>query len=74
MMNDLMQVPAMSTIAMLQMKQQLSKMSEKQRQEISAFLHRLKQDSPAWKKEMSRRMAEMDAGKKFKLPKTPARD
>ncbi|OYW76252.1 MAG: hypothetical protein B7Z37_09675 [Verrucomicrobia bacterium 12-59-8] len=64
----------MSTIAMLQMKQQLSKMSEKQRQEISAFLHRLKQDSPAWKKEMSRRMAEMDAGKKFKLPKIPARD
>jgi hypothetical protein len=74
MMDDLMQIPAMSTIAMLQMKQQLSKMSEKQRQEISAFLHRLKQDSPAWKKEMSRRMAEMDAGKKFKLPKTPARD
>ncbi len=73
-MDDLMQIPAMSTIAMLQMKQQLSKMSEKQRQEISAFLHRLKQDSPAWKKEMSRRMAEMDAGKKFKLPKTPARD
>jgi len=74
MMDDMMQIPAMSTIAMLQMKQQLSKMSEKQRQEISAFLHRLKQDSPAWKKEMSRRMAEMDAGKKFKLPKTPARD
>lgn len=74
MMDDMMQIPAMSTIAMLQMKQQLSKMSEKQRQEISAFLHRLKQDSPAWKKEMSRRMAEMDAGKKFKLPKTPSRD
>jgi cytochrome c553 len=73
-MDDLMQVPSMSTIAMLQMKQQLSKMSEKQRQEISAFLHRLKQDSPAWKKEMSRRMAEMDAGKKFKLPKTLACD
>ena len=74
MMDNLMQTCVMSTIAMLQMKQQLSKMSEKQRQEISAFLHRLKQDSPAWKKEMSRRMAEMDAGKKFKLPKTLARD
>ena len=73
-MDNLMQTCVMSTIAMLQMKQQLSKMSEKQRQEISAFLHRLKQDSPAWKKEMSRRMAEMDAGKKFKLPKTLARD
>jgi hypothetical protein len=63
----------MSATAMLQLKQQLSKMSEKQRQEVAAFLHRLKQDSPAWQKEMSRRMVEMDAGKKFKLPKTLAR-
>lgn len=52
---------------MLQLKQQLVKMSIKQRQEVSAFLHRLKQESPAWKKEMSRRVAEMDAGKKFHL-------
>lgn len=58
---------------MLQLKQQLSKLSEKQRQEVAAFLHRLKQDSPAWQKEMSRRMAEMDAGKKFRLPKSLAR-
>lgn len=63
----------MSATAMLQLKQQLSKMSEKQRQEVAAFLHRLKQDSPAWQKEMSRRMTDMDAGKKFKLPKTLAR-
>jgi hypothetical protein len=63
----------MSATAMLQLKQQLSKMSEKQRQEVAAFLHRLKQDSPAWQKEMSRRMTEMDAGKKIKLPKTLAR-
>lgn len=57
----------MNTEAMLQLKQQLVSMSAKQRQEVSAFLHRLKQDSPAWKKEMSRRMEEMDAGKKFHL-------
>lgn len=63
----------MSATAMLQLKQQLSKLSEKQRQEVAAFLHRLKQDSPAWQKEMSRRMAEMDAGKKFRLPKSLAR-
>lgn len=58
---------------MLQLKQQLSKLPEKQRQEVAAFLHRLKQDSPAWQKEMGRRMAEMDAGKKFGLPKSLAR-
>lgn len=63
----------MSATGMLQLKQQLSRLSEKQRQEVAAFLHRLKQDSPAWQKEMSRRMAEMDAGKKFRLPGTPAR-
>lgn len=58
----------MSTIAMLQLKQQLSRISEKERQEIAAFLHRLKQQSPIWQKEMTRRMAEMGGGKKFRLP------
>ncbi len=53
---------------MLQLKQQLSRISEKERQEIAAFLHRLKQQSPIWQKEMNRRMAEMDGGKKFRLP------
>jgi len=59
----------MSTISMLQLKQQLSRISEKERQEIAAFLHRLKQKSPIWQKEMTRRMAEMDGGKKFRLPR-----
>lgn len=63
----------MSTTALLQMKQQLSVMPEKQRQEIAAYIHRLKQNSPAWQKEMGRRMKDMDAGKKFKLPKTAVR-
>jgi hypothetical protein len=62
----------MSTMAMLQLKQQLSRITEKERQEISAFLHRLRQQSPVWQKEMTRRMAEMDAGKKFRLPRKPA--
>jgi molybdopterin synthase catalytic subunit len=59
----------MNAEAMLQLKQQLVRLSAKQRQEVAAFLHRLKQESPAWKKEMTRRMAEMDAGKKFQLPR-----
>lgn len=62
----------MSAIAMLQLKQQLSQITERERQEISAYLHRLKQHTPAWQKEMTRRMAEMDAGKKFRLPRKPA--
>jgi dsDNA-specific endonuclease/ATPase MutS2 len=59
----------MSTTAMLQLKQDLTKLTEKERQEISAFLHRLKQETTSWKKEMTRRMSEMDAGKKYRLPK-----
>lgn len=54
---------------MLQLKQQLSKLSSKDREEASAFLLRLKQDTAAWKKEMSRRMDEMDAGKGVRLKK-----
>ena len=53
---------------MLQLKQQLSRLSDRERKEVSAFLHRLKQDSPAWRKEMARRMAEMDSGVKFRIP------
>ena len=59
----------MSAAALLQLKQQLSRLTEKERQEAAAFLHRLKQDTPAWQREMSRRMAEMDAGKMVRLPK-----
>lgn len=57
----------MNAAAMLQLKQQLAKLSAKQRQEVATFLYRLKQETPAWQKEMSRRVAEMDAGKKFYL-------
>jgi hypothetical protein len=57
----------MGVTDLLQLKQQLSRLSEKERQEAAAFFHRLKQESPAWQKEMSRRMAEMDAGRRITL-------
>ncbi len=62
----------MSSTSMLQLKQQLTRLTDKERQEVGAFLHRMKQESPAWQKEMARRMVEMDAGRKFSLPKPPA--
>ena len=58
---------------MLQLKQQLSRLSDNERREVAAFLHRLKQETPVWQKEMARRMAEMDAGKKFPILKPSAR-
>ena len=63
----------MSVAELLQLKQQLSRLSEKERQEAAAFLHRLKQESPAWQKEMGRRMAEMDAGRKVTLTRPKKR-
>ncbi len=59
----------MSSAALLQIKQQLSQLTGKERQDVAAYLHRLRQESPAWRKEMTRRMKEMDAGKKFRLPR-----
>lgn len=57
----------MTATAALDLKQRLVKLSEPERREISAFLLRIKRESPAWKKEMTRRMKEMDRGKKVRL-------
>jgi hypothetical protein len=57
----------MTATAMLDLKQRLGRLSEKERREMAAYLLRLKQETPAWKKEMSRRMREMDQGRKVRL-------
>lgn len=58
---------AMTATAVLEFKQRISKLSEAERREVSAFILRIKHESPAWKKETSRRMKEMDRGKKVRL-------
>lgn len=57
----------MTATVALDLKQQLTKLSEAERREVSAYLLRIKHESPAWKREMSRRMKEMDGGKKIRL-------
>jgi hypothetical protein len=57
----------MTATAALELKQRISKLSEVERREVSAFILRIKHESPAWKKETSRRMKEMDRGKKVRL-------
>ncbi len=57
----------MTASAFLTLKEQVPTLTAGQREELSALLHRQKQASPAWKREMARRMAEMDAGRKFPL-------
>lgn len=57
----------MTATHMLELKQRLGALSESERRQMSAYLLRLKRESPAWKKKVSRRMKEMDAGKKVRL-------
>ena len=54
----------MTGTALLALKQQLSSLSDTERREISAFLIKLGQDTPEWKKETARRLDEMAEGKK----------
>ncbi len=54
----------MTATAFLDLKQRASKLSERERQDLSAYLIRLGQDRAVWKKETARRLNEMAKGKK----------
>jgi hypothetical protein len=57
----------MTATAMLDLKQRLGRLSEEERRAAAAYLVRLKHESPAGRRETSRLMREMDAGKKTRL-------
>lgn len=57
----------MSELELLSLKQELTKLSDLERREVSAFLIRLGLESHEWKEEASRRLDAMAAGKKLSL-------
>jgi len=57
----------MTATAILEIKQRLSKLSDADRRMVSAYLLRLKHESPAGRRESTRTMRAMDAGKKVRL-------
>ena len=57
----------MTATAILDIKQRLSKLSGADRRMVSAYLLRLKYESAAGRREATRTMREMDAGKKVRL-------
>ena len=57
----------MTATAILDLKQRLSKLSDADRRMVSAYLLRLKHESPSGRREATRTMREMDAGKKIRL-------
>jgi hypothetical protein len=54
-------------MTMLELKQEVSRLSPRSRRELNAYLIRLRHQTPAWRKELGRRMKNMDAGKKISL-------
>ena len=57
----------MTATSFLELKQSLSRVSETERRELSAFLLRRGQQRPAWKKETARRLAAMAAGQQVSV-------
>ena len=57
----------MTAAVMLDLKQRLAKLSEADRTMAAVYLLRLRDESPAGRKEAARTMKEMDRGKKIRL-------
>ncbi len=56
-------VRIMTANAYLDLKQKLARLSERERRDISIFLIRIGQESPAWRKETARRLKAMAMGR-----------
>ena len=54
-------------MTLLQLKQEISRLSLRERRELNAYMIRLRHERPEWKKLVSRRMRDMDAGRKVSL-------
>jgi hypothetical protein len=54
-------------MTLLQLKQEVSRLSLRERRELNAYMIRLRHERPEWKKLISRRMREMDSGRKVSV-------
>jgi hypothetical protein len=57
----------MTATAFLDLKQRASKLSETERRRLSAYLIRLGQERPAWKRATAQRLKEMAQGRKLSV-------
>ena len=60
-------VCGMTATAILELKQKVSALPERDRRMLAAYMQRLKHESASGKREISRTMREMDTGKKTRL-------
>ena len=54
-------------MTLLQIKQGITRLTLAERRELNAYMIRLRHERPEWKRMISKRMREMDAGKKVSL-------
>ncbi len=54
-------------MSLLELKQEISRLSLRERRELNAYMIRLRHERPEWRRMISKRMREMDAGKKISL-------
>jgi hypothetical protein len=52
-----------SAMSVLELKQEVSRMNKRDRQELYAYLVRLKHETPEWKKAAAKRVGEMEKGR-----------
>ena len=60
-------------MTLLQLKQEFSRLSLRERRELTAYMLRLRHERPEWRRAASKRMREMDAGRKVTVDELEAR-
>lgn len=60
-------------MTLLQLKQEISRLSVRERRELNAYMIRLRHERPEWKRMISRRMRDMDAGRKISIEELEGR-
>jgi len=54
-------------MTMLELKQQVSRLTTRERRELNAYLIRLRHESPQWRRTAGKRLQAMDAGRKVSV-------
>ena len=65
--------PSLAPMSILELKQRVSRLSQRERQELQLYLLRLKRETPAWKRATAKKIREMQAGKFTTLEELKAR-
>ena len=60
-------------MSLLELKQQISRLSQRERAELQTYMVRLKQDTPAWRRTTAKKIREMKAGKATSIEELESR-